>query len=322
MKKMKPVLAGEWKLIGTNPDLGGLGTPKQQCVDHHVFRAEDGQWHLWGCIRGTRFGRLLYHWKSERLYEENWEQTGECFFPLARAGESIDAPWHEHWIQSPFFVKADGQYYMFYGGHATGYDMNYRPIAFEDLSGGKCDSACQICLMTSPDGIVWTRHEDEKGFSRLFTGPGETRDPCLIKVGNLWHMYYAGNHSEEGQLIAATYLRTSEDLLHWSNYKVVAYDPRFTTIRWCFECPHVVEREGYYYLFITKDYASKETLVYRSCDPTDFGIGAEAAEDHFVCKIAVGAPEIIIDANRDEYITSNHDLAGGTRLCPLKWEEE
>ena len=321
MKKLKPVLAGEWKLIGTNPDLGPYGKEKQQCVDHHIFKADDGLWHLWGCIRHTKFGRLLYHWKSSELYKESWEMTGEIIFTSRLAGESLDATGHEEWIQSPFFVKENGLYYMFYGGHATGLDFNGNPIAFEKLTADTCNTISQISLMTSNDGLKWERRKDERGFSRIFTGPGEARDPCLIKTGDTWRIYYSGNHYEGDKKSVAVYTRTSKDLINWSDYTIAAQDSRLGVVRWSFECPHVVERGGYYYLFLTQKYTEKVTSVYRSADPANFGIG-DAAKDYFIGMIEVGAPEIIIDDNGSEYITSNHDLHGGTNICPLKWVEE
>ena len=89
--------------------------------------------------------------------------------------------------------------------------------------------------------------------------------------------------------------------------------------RWQTECPHVVYRAGYYYLFRTVHYATSETHVFRSEDPLDFGIGD--ARDKYVGRIAVAAPEIIVDGEGNEFITSNHNLAGGTMLCRLRWEE-
>lgn len=51
--KLRPVLDGEFWLIGANPDLGPIqglrgdaaaaaGVPPQECVDHHAFRSRDG----------------------------------------------------------------------------------------------------------------------------------------------------------------------------------------------------------------------------------------------------------------------------------------
>jgi hypothetical protein len=59
--------------------------------------------------------------------------------------------------------------------------------------------------------------------------------------------------------------------------------------------------------------------VFRSDDPADFGIGA-SAEKKYVGPLAVAAPEIIVDSDGREYITSNHDLHAGTQLCRLAWD--
>ena len=83
-------------------------------------------------------------------------------------------------------------------------------------------------------------------------GPGETRDPFLIQIDGIWHMYYAGYYDhakpEEG---AGFVVRTSKDLLNWSDWKLVHRDPSFGDDRIQTECPHVIYREGYYYLFVS-----------------------------------------------------------------------
>ena len=148
---------------------------------------------------------------------------------------------------------------MFYGGHGTG-ESSYGFPVWSLAGSGNQMVDCQICLMTSGDGRHWTRYSNEKGQSRLFIGPGESRDPCLIKIDGLWHMYYAGYHA------------------------------------------HQETRPGYF--------------VRTS---TDFGIGN--AYPNYVGSIDVGAPEIIVDTKSgQEYITSNHDLDGRTRMCKLRWE--
>ena len=78
-RKLRPVLDGEFWMIGASPSLAGLlpeafpatgrpeTEPARECVDHHVFRTGDGTWHLWGCIRNTPVGRVLYHWEADNL---------------------------------------------------------------------------------------------------------------------------------------------------------------------------------------------------------------------------------------------------------------
>lgn len=325
--RLQPVLDGDFWLLGPNPthlDLPKLVTPKRkpqtpagapthECVDHHVFQSSDGTWHLWGCIRYTTVGRILYHWEGTSLTEAPWKQTGEFIRADREAGESQAFRNGEECIASPYVVVMDGTYYMFYGGDGVGVNEMGESVDSRDA-----DMVGQMCLMTSSDGRDWTRHLNDAGQSRVFSGLVGVRDPCLIQIDGLWTQYYAGFRGKEDGP-AGFYARTSSDLIHWSDRKLVHLDPRYGGYRIHTQCPHVVHREGYYYLFRTVDYASSETYVFRSEDPLDFGLGDASAK--YVGSIAVAAPEIIVDGEGNEFITSNHNLNGGTMLCRLRWEE-
>jgi hypothetical protein len=217
---------------------------------------------------------------------------------------------------------------MFYGGHASevdvrGKSVKYNPDESRELNCAR--SGCQICLFTSDNGRDWIRYKDIRRNSRLFVGPGEARDPNLIKIDGEWYLYYAGAHLEANDTPAcAIYLRTPKDLIHWSDFEIAHYDYRPEVgngSMWSHECPHVVKRGGYYYLFRTENYPGRITHVYRSMDPRDFGKGEEAIQK-YVCLFPVAAPEILVDRFGKEYITSNHDLKGGTMICKLKWVAE
>jgi hypothetical protein len=119
---------------------------------------------------------------------------------------------------------------------------------------------------------------------------------------------------------AGFYARTSGNLVDWSGWRLVHLDPQYGGGPWGTECPHVVQRGDSFFLFRTEDYASARTHVFRSGDPFDFGIGY--ARSKYVRSIAVAAPEIVIDEDGSEYITSNHDLRGGTMICRLRWEAD
>jgi beta-fructofuranosidase len=216
---------------------------------------------------------------------------------------------------------------MFYGGHSTGLDANGSPVPRGDAR-----MEGQICLMTSTDGRTWSRYRAPSpqqvpgqgtiGVSRLFAGPGETRDPCLLQVDDTWLLYYAGYHDAD-RCQAGFYVRTSQDLVHWSDWRLVHQDKAFGGGQWETECPHIVCRtagsgQEAYYLFRTQDYASAKTHVFRSEDPLDFGIGDASAK--YVGSIGVAAPEILVDEDGTEYITSNHDFVRGTLICRLRWE--
>ncbi len=91
-KKLRPVLDGKWKLIGPTPNLAGKidgdeahrvefqkGKIREHNapVDHHIVRDVDGRFHLWGCVRNTAVGRVLYHWETDDVTRSPWRDTGE-----------------------------------------------------------------------------------------------------------------------------------------------------------------------------------------------------------------------------------------------------
>lgn len=349
-RKLVPVIASDWWLIGAAPkdlsppppeevqrlvadrrklsgredkqydDFGQIMASrlsKIEPVDHHLFWGPDGYWHLWGCVRNTSVGRVLYHWRARKLEESPWEETGEYFRCDFAAGECIDDWYGQEWLQSPYFVYEKGKYYMFYGGHSTGKDKFGNPVSGNPPHIGMRKVESQICLMTSENGVNWVRHKDKDGLSRVFVGPGQTRDPSLIKIKGLWYMYYSGD--EQNHLIGGVFVRTSKDLINWSDYKLVHHDATFGATTFEHECPHVVYREGYYYLMVTEDYNNSRTHVYRSEDPLDFGLTTEASQQIYVGILPCGAPETY-QVDGKEYISSNHNPPLGTQLARLEWK--
>ena len=333
-EKLRPVLDGPWWMIGPNPDLSdrlegdedhriafekGKHGEHNAPVDHHIFQDRQGKWHLWGCVRATAVGRVLYHWDADDLAQSPWRDTGEYIRADRAAGECIDDWDGQEWLQSPYFVFADDRYYMFYGGHRAGVDAaGVRQPPHDRWRGKTGDpSLHQICLMISDDGLTWERHKNPDGMSRLFLGPGETRDPSLIQIDGLWHLYYAGyfdhNKPEKG---AGFTVRTSKDLIDWSDWRLVHQDPRYGVGRTDTECPHVVYRSGYFYLLRTVAYYNCQTLVFRSEDPYDFGIGD--ASSKLVARLPCAAPEIYV-VDGQEYVSSSHTPLFGEQMCRLRW---
>ena len=320
MTAMTPYLIGSPWRIGPRPDLpksivktNASGEEIHECVDHHLFQDNDSVWHLWGCIRNLRIGRILYHWTSNDLFSDDWIQTGEYFRILQSTGESIRDWEEEEWIQSPYFVNHDGLHYMFYGGHSTGTNASGVEVSSNDFS-----VECQMCLMKSSDGNKWERHDNGQGLSRIFVGPGEVRDPCVIRYKDKWLMYYAGYH-DAIRTNPGVYVRESSNLIDWSDWSLVHQDFQYGQGAWGHECPFVVEKDGEYYLFRTEDYASATTHVFHSKNPFDFGVGNSSSK--YVTTIGVAAPEIITTESGEELITSNHELTRGTVIYKLGWEK-
>lgn len=318
-QKLRPVAEGGW-LIGPNPTnlpegiqnaiVPGQFRAGQEVVDHHIWKDRGGQWRLWACIRHTKVGRVFAGWVSDSLDKAGWRCLGMVMRRDKNAGESLADHGDRAFgtvsgevLQSPFVIFEDDRYWMFYGG---GYadEAQYLKVY-------------SICLATSADGAEFTRHRNRYDESVLFHGPGPARDPCLIKIDGLWHLYYSGGETgfvEPNKV----FVRTSKDLVTWSASREVCWGGSVGRHPTSSECPHVVHRGGSFYLFRTENYPKGNTYVYRSDDPYDFGLDSDRC---LLGRIDVAAAEVIVDGAR-EYISSNKDVWGGVKLHRLSWVEE
>jgi len=280
------VVASSWQ-----PDLGDLTGPPpenpnhpQQPVDFAIWQAADGTWQLWSCIRNTKCGgmtRLFYAWEGRNLTDPDWTPLG-----IALQADSPRFETRAGGLQAPHVVNvplastrsSDGlearatQFYMIYG------DWDY------------------LMIQRSHDGKTFERWLYDNGKPAMFTeGEGcNTRDPCLIHIGDKWHVYYTAYPKRDGQPTGGVYCRTSTDLRTWSDSALVARGGLTGTGPTSSECPYVVKVGRYYCLFRTQRYAGPPTTsVYRSTDPMDFGID-EQADRKFVCLLEVAAPELFV----------------------------
>jgi hypothetical protein len=285
----KPRIAGEWWQVAGDPDLGDLSNPKQQPVDFAVWQASDGTWQLWSCIRNTKEvgrTRLFYRWEGAKLTIANWQPMGIAMRSDTMTGEL------EGGLQAPFVFRTGPRFMMFYGG-------------WND-----------ICSATSDDGKNFHRKTDANGKVTLFGGPtANTRDPMVIRIGDLWHCYYTAHPDKKG----AVFCRTSSNLEKWSEARVVARGGQSGDGPYSSECPFVVELEpGQFYLFRNQVYGkAAKCSVYYSRDPLDFGVDQD--EGHFVCTLPIAAPEIIRH-NDEWFVAALLPTLKGIQIAKLKWE--
>lgn len=285
---LEPVIEGPWIRIAGNPDLGKWSSDNQQPVDFAVWKAADGSWQAWSCIRNTRCGgntRLLYRWEGKDLLQPDWTPKGVAMMSQPELGEVVGG------LQAPHVIQAFGQYHMFYG------DWN------------------NICHAISEDGKTFERVIQSDGKTGMFSeGPGvNTRDVMMHPVGDLWYAYYTAFPNDQG----AVYARTTRDFVHWSPSEVVAFGGITTTGRYSAECPHVITRHGRHYLFRTQHYGKQAlSTVYHSEQPGKFGINQD--DRYLLTRLAVAAPEIVRHENQDYIVALTPEL-DGLQVAKLDW---
>ncbi len=280
-----PRIDGEPWTIAGDPDLGEISDPKQQPVDFAIWRAADGTWQLWSCIRKTRCGgktRLFHRWEGKALTEPDWKPMGIAMQADPSTGETPGG------LQAPFVILHDGRYQMFYGDWEN------------------------IRRATSADGKAFKRDPAEPLFSEA--PGGNTRDPMVLQADGLWHCYTTAHPGGKG----AVYCRVSRDLVTWTDPKIVSRGGAAGAGPSSAECPFVVFRNGYYYLFRTQRYGrNAQTTVYRSRDPRDFGVDGDRCR---VGTLPVAAPEIISHDGRD-YIAFLLPSLKGIQVARLAWDD-
>jgi len=288
-----PQIDGKWWNIAGNPDLGRYNNDRQQPLDFGIWQAVDGTWQMWSCVRRTKCGgrnRLFYRWQGEHLTDKDWKPKGIAMEADPNFGECPGG------LQAPFVFKHLGEYFMFYGDWI------------------------HICMAKSWDGKTFARILQPDNLAGMFTDghAASTRDPMVMAFRDTFYLYYTGVPHGEG----AIYCRTSKDLYHWGESKIVSLGGRGGKGPSDAECPFVIYLPGENYFYLFRAHPSKkgeeyETTVYRSPDPLDFGIN----DDRYVVgTLPVEVARIILH-DRRYYITALKADFTGMRMARLKWIE-
>ncbi|WP_437334848.1 DUF2961 domain-containing protein [Sorangium sp. So ce394] len=235
-------------------DANALREAPSYVNDHSIVQLSDGRWLLTGI-----FNREPYRPDTEIEFvlataagpgPARWVEAASPSFALAPERFSTRALPDERWIWAPHVVRdRDGSLVMIF--HVGAPDP--------DRSGFR--------IARSRDGIAWTRHG-----GTLFEDICVARDPMLVRLGDLWVVYYTRCASRESRRSGVAY-RTSLDLVHWSPPAMALTLGPETAMNNSghTESPFVFARKGWFYLTVTSypvDYDA--TFVYRSRSPFAF----------------------------------------------------
>lgn len=217
---------------GEFPLKGMLTEPRMAMVDHS-FVEKDGVMHLFynrdriGFEWDTRPVDTIGHAVSEDL--KNWKFET----PVISTDPDL---LEDYQVWSPGITKKGNTYYLYY----TGVNFN---------------AAQAICVATSKDLYSWVKcpenpvvlpgkwgewHEDRWS---------DCRDPMVFvdDDGTAYMYYCTAMRTNEGGMISAVGISSSEDMIHWSDCGAYHFDICDVTL----ESPFLTKHNGKYYLFYT-----------------------------------------------------------------------
>ncbi|MEV0990857.1 glycosyl hydrolase family 32 [Streptomyces sp. NPDC049949] len=267
-----------------DPSLPG----RRRYLNDHTLLKAGGRWHLFGIVGDSaRPG-------------ESPDSAAEVAFAHASAPDPY-GPWTAHadaltvdrsyfgeeHLWAPHVVEAGGTFRMFYA------------------AGGRDGAA--VNMATSTDLFTWTRLPT----GPLFRGLA-ARDPMVLRIADEWVMYYTELSAPHGRHIVA--VRRSTDLVHWSEPETAFTDPSGDVTLSVTESPCVVERDGWYHLFIGPRGGYEGTDVFASRDPFRFGQGGYAGH------VPGHAVEVVSDG-QEWYASAAGWFRQGLYVAPLQWRD-
>ncbi|MFC9399034.1 family 43 glycosylhydrolase [Streptomyces sp. NPDC057027] len=255
--------------------------------DHTLIRAQ-GRWHLFSIVGSSAPRGEVPDSSAETSFAHASAPTPQGpWTPHPDALTVAPSYFGEEHLWAPHVVEAGGRFWMFYAAGGT--------------------SGAAVNLATSTDLFTWTREPS----GPLFRGIA-ARDPMVLRVGGEWVMYYTELSGPGGHHVVA--YRRSADLVRWSEPGVAFTDASTNTTVSVTESPYVVERDGWYYLFIGPRNGYAGTDVLASRDPFRFDLTGPAGH--------VPGHAVEVFADGDAWYASAAGWFGqGLYVAPLEWRD-
>ena len=256
--------------------------------DHTFIKNSDGKWHIIGITHPKTSTQAIHQGEFQSFHavskSTSFKNTIEHshYSDLPKILPPKDRPGERLENHAPYIVHKDEIFYMFYG-----------PSPFR--------------LAISGDLVNW----EPKG--ELFSEEGGARDPNLLKLGKTYYMVYC--------VTGKVRLRTSDDLLNWSDPKTIFISQNFDP-----ESPSLIYHNNTFYLFFSswdgiwdkKDITGAYqhmTHVYQSEDPFNFG-----DDRNRLTTLKSHAPEIFQGEDGQWYISSVEWPNRGVSIDLLEWD--
>ncbi|TKG95591.1 hypothetical protein EYV94_09130 [Puteibacter caeruleilacunae] len=256
--------------------------------DHTFMKGVDGKWHIIGITHPKTTPDAIHEGEHQLFHavSPKADFKASCFdkayADMPKVLDPSARPNEDLAIYAPYIVKKDNLYYMIYS-----------PSPFR--------------LAVSKDLTNW----EVKG--QLFADKSGERDPNILLYNGTYYLTYCSHKCVK--------LRTSKDLVNWSEAKTIISTPDYDP-----ESPTLIYHNNTFYLFLCSwdgNWDKKEiqgayqhkTYVFQSDNPLNFG---EASKP--LTTLQSHAPEIFQGEDGQWYMSSVEWPERGVSIDRLNWK--